>query len=125
MDDRDIKKRLSEELEGIDLSESRRRQIKHCMAKSLARRRLPVGQRLAANFREFWHSTFEISVAPTALSAMVAVSLLIFAVYPGILPRTKPLSGETVYLQSIIEQNGTQTVVYLPLDVEVIDNANN
>lgn len=123
--EKDIKDILSVKLDGVILSDESKRRIKYNMTEILARRRLPLPERLVTGLRGFWHSTYEVSVAPAALSAAVAVLLLIFTLYPGAKLYTKPIKRETVYIQSIIEQNGTQSVVYLPVDMEVNDNANN
>lgn len=115
--ERAIIKLLSKELGEIKLSQQSKRHITDNMAKSLAYRKLPLRKRLVIGLREFWHSTFEISVAPAALTGAAAVMLVFLTVYPGLAPIDKPLNSETVYVQSVIEQNGTQTVVYLPVEV--------
>lgn len=124
-DENKIKGLLSGEFGEIVLSEPSKKRIKANMAEMLERRRHPLPGRLIAGFREFWHSTYEISMAPAALSAAVALSLLIFTLYPGTMLHTKPIKGETIYIQSIIEHNGTQSVVYRPVHMEVNGNANN
>jgi hypothetical protein len=109
---------LYEELDRIKLPEDRKRYIKDNMMKALNQRELPHRQRLIIALRGFWHSTFEISVAPAALSFAVIIGLLTLAVYPGFSPAGKHINNEIVYLQSTVEQNGMQTVVYLPVEME-------
>jgi hypothetical protein len=123
--ERDIKSLLSREFSGIMLTNRSKRRIKNNMTQMLVRRRLPLLERIIISMREFWHSTFEISVAPAALSAAAVVMLVFLAIHPGFAPINKPIKGETIYVQSVIEQHGTQTVVYMPIDMEVIDDANN
>ena len=124
-DEKEIIGLLSGELGGIMLSGQSKRRIKNNMAEILARRRLPLWKRLILSMREFWHSTYEISVAPVALTGAVAVALVLLAAHPGFAPIDKPLKSETVYVQSVIEQNGAQTVVYVPVGMEVVNDANN
>jgi hypothetical protein len=123
--EKDIKGLLSGELGGIVLSGQSKRRIKNNMTEILARRRLPFWKRLVAKFREFWHSTYEISLVPAALAGAAALVLVFLAVHPGFAPIDKPLKGETVYVQSVIQQNGTQAVVYMPIGMEVVSDANN
>lgn len=128
MDDRDekeIKGLLSGELGGIVLSGQSKGRIKNNMIEILARRRLPLWKRFAVSMREFWHSTYEISLMLAALTGAAAVALVLLAVHPGFAPIEKPLKSETVYVQSVIEQNGTQTIVYVPVGMEVVNGANN
>lgn len=124
-DKKEIKGLLSGELGGIMLSGQSKKRIKNNMTEILARRRLPLWKRLIISMREFWHSTYEISLMPAALTGAAAVALVLLAVHPGFVPIDKPLKGETVYVQSVVEQNGTQTVVYVPVGMEVISDANN
>ncbi|HZX46180.1 MAG TPA: hypothetical protein VFF83_02840 [Clostridia bacterium] len=128
MDDRDekeIKGLLSGELGGIVLSVQSKKRIKNNMTEILARRRLPLRKRLVTRLREFWHSTYEISLMPAALTGAAALVLVLLAVHPGFAPINKPIKGETVYVQSVIQQNGTQTIVYAPVGMEVVSDANN
>jgi len=120
-----IKDLLSGGLGGLMISGQSKRRIKDNMTEILARRRLPLWKRLIISMREFWHSTYEISLMPAALTGAAAVALVLLAVHPGFVPIDKPLKGETVYVQSVIQQNGTQTVVYVPIGMEVINDANN
>lgn len=124
-DEKDIKGLLSGGLGGIMLSGQSKRRIKNNMTEILARRRLPLWKRLIISIREFWHSTYEISLMPAALTGAAAVVLVLLAVHPGFVPIDKPLKGETIYVQSVIQQNGTQAVVYMPIGMEVVSDANN
>jgi|LSQX01.1.fsa_nt_gb hypothetical protein len=124
-DEKDIKGLLSGGLGGIMLSGQSKRRIKNNMTEILARRRLPLWKRLIISIREFWHSTYEISLMPAALTGAAAVVLVLLAVHPGFVPIDKPLKGETIYVQSVIQQNGTQAVVYVPIGMEVVSDANN
>lgn len=124
-DEKDIKGLLSGGLGGIMLSGQSKGRIKNNMIEILARRRLPLWKRLIISIREFWHSTYEISLMPAALTGAAAVVLVLLAVHPGFVPIDKPLKGETIYVQSVIQQNGTQAVVYVPIGMEVVSDANN
>jgi hypothetical protein len=120
-----IKDLLSGGLGGLMISGQSKRRIKDNMTEILARRRLPLWKRLIISMREFWHSTYEISLMPAALTGAAAVVLVLLAVHPGFVPIDKPLKGETIYVQSVIQQNGTQAVVYVPIGMEVVSDANN